>query len=420
MDSFKIEISSHEIYSVLMTAARMLDERKKEFSELITTESGLCIKDTRHEVERAKQVLIMSAEEAKHLDGQTFQGDISPNNKKKFCYTTYEPVGIILCITPFNHPLNQVVHKVGPALAAKNKVLLKPSSKTPLTAVRFAELMYDAGLPKKMLQVIHASNDTMEKVLTNELIGMVSFTGSTEVGKKITKFSGIKKLSLELGGNGALIIDDTCDLEEAAIIATKQAFSNSGQRCTSIKRIILFDSIAEKFIPSFINKTKELVFGDPNNESTDVGTVINEESAIEIEKRIISAEHQGAKILLGGKREGAIIQPTILDHVKPTMDIVLKETFGPTAPIIRTKNFDEAIRITNDTIYGLQSGIMTNDLSRALRATKELRTGGVVINEAPGYRVESFPFGGIKQSGIGREGVRMAIKEMSNIKTVIM
>ena len=417
----KVNLSSYERYSILMNVANKVKERKEEIASLISREAGIALKSSLVEIDRAYQALIFSAEEAKRIEGEVLPTDIIPGVHSRFALTLREPVGIVLCITPFNHPLNQVVHKVGPAIAAGNRVILKPSEKTPLTAVLFSEILLEQGLPRDTFALLTGDARTIGDLLfADERVNMVSFTGSVAVGEYISQKVGIKKICLELGGNSALIIFPDADIDKAVSVAVKGAFSNSGQRCTSIKRILLHQDIADSFIELFVAKVKALKYGDPLDPQTDVGAVINEEAAKQIESVVKEAIGDGAKLLCGGRRRGAILEPTVLDNVPVKTKMVSYETFGPTAPIIRFKTEQEAVNITNSTIYGLQSGVFTQDIDRAFRVAGELKVGGVVINQGPGFRIESLPFGGVKKSGLGREGIKCAVKEMTNLKTLII
>lgn len=421
MCSFEPNLTAYERYQILLGAAQEVFQRKEEFSNLISREAGIALKSSRIELDRAYQALIISAEEAKRITGETLPADIIPGVQKKFAITIREPVGIVVSITPFNHPLNQVVHKVAPALAAGNRVILKPSEKTPLTALKFCEVLLNNGLPPLMLSVLTGDvQEISDPLLTHPNIDMISFTGSVEVGELILKKCGLKKVCLELGGNGALIVLDDANLNKAVQVAVNGAFSNSGQRCTSIKRILVEPRIADIFVERFVELTKKLIWGDPLNPETDVGTVIDEQAARKIKEVIEQAVKDGAKLLYGGKQEGALMQPTVLDYVPENTPMVVQETFGPTAPIIRVKDMEDAIRITNSTIYGLQCGLFTQDIDRAFDLARKIKVGAVAINEGPGFRVESLPFGGVKKSGIGREGIKYAIREMTILKTIII
>jgi len=411
-----------ERYTVLEKARMLLLQRKEEFAQLITAESGLCISESTYEIGRAHDVLLFAAIECLKDNGQIFSCDISPNGKQRKIFTTSEPLKLAVAITPFNHPLNQVAHKIAPALAAGTPVILKPSEKTPLTAIRFVELLYEAGLPPYMLSVLLGDTKVVSEILVQDpRIDVVSFTGSVAVGKMIAKTVGYKKVILELGGNDPLIILEDADLNLAVELAAEGSFRNSGQRCTAVKRILVQENIAEEFTKRFVQKAKEYICGDPANPATRVGTVIDEQSAIYLESVVQKAVAQGAKILLGGKRTGALLEPTVITNVPRNAQMVVQESFGPLAPILTFKDIDDAIELSNSTAFGLSSGVVTANMQHAIRFVKELKVGTVNINEVPGYRIENSPFGGIKDSGLGiKEGVIEAIKCFSYIKTFSM
>jgi aldehyde dehydrogenase (NAD+) len=404
---------------VLEKTGRLLEERQEEFAGLISAESGLCIRETRYEVTRTRDVLAFAAMEALRDDGQVYSCDISPNGKSRKIFTIREPLPLAVAITPFNHPLNQVAHKVLPALAIGTPVILKPSEKTPLTAIRFAELLYEAGLPGHMLSVLLGSTDEVAETLVKDpRVSLVSFTGSVAVGKKIAQTAGYKKVVLELGGNDPLIVLEDADIDLAVTLAAEGSFRNSGQRCTAVKRILVQESIHDEFVERFIKKVAEYVCGDPADPATRVGTVIDEASAIHLENEVKKAVEQGAKLVFGGKRTGAQLEPAVIVNVPRHADLVVNEAFGPLAPVIAVKDIDDAIALSNSTAYGLSSGIVTNDMQKAIHAVKHLRAGTVNINEVPGYRIENSPFGGIKDSGLGiKEGVIEAMKSFSFVKT---
>jgi aldehyde dehydrogenase (NAD+) len=418
---YSSSLSAWDRYLILAGTAREILERTDEFASLISREAGIALKSSRLEVERAYQVLLLSAEEAKRITSEVIPADISPGIHNWVAITLREPVGVISAITPFNHPLNQVVHKIGPAIAANNRLILKPSEKTPLTALLLGEVLLHNGLPSQMLNIV-TGDATMigDLLVTHPEIRMISFTGSVQVGNIIAKKAGVKRLCLELGGNGAAIVMDDADIERATSAVIKGSFSNSGQRCTAIKRVLLHSAIADRFVDLLLSKVKALKYGDPLDPNNDIGTLIDENAAIRIEQTIQGAIQTGAKLLYGGKRFGALIPPTVLDYVKPEAEIVVHETFGPIAPIIRFESKQEALSIANSTIYGLQAGIFTRDLDTAMYFARNLEVGGVVVNEAPGFRVEYLPFGGVKMSGVGREGVRYAIQSMTEIKTIML
>lgn len=404
---------------ILEKARRLLELRREEFAQLITSESGLCLRETRYEAGRALDVLRFAAMEALRDDGQIFSGDISAQGKARKIFTLREPVSLAVAITPFNHPLNQVAHKVAPAIAAGAPLILKPSEKTPLTALRFAELLYEAGLPGRMLSVLLGStSEIAEPLVQDARVELVSFTGSVAVGKHIAAAAGYKKVILELGGNDPLIVLDDADLDLAVHLAAEGSFRNSGQRCTAVKRILIQESIVEDFTHRLVAKTKEYECGDPFDENTRVGTVIDEPAALYLETVLKEAVAAGAKMLIGGERRGALLQPTVITNVPRTCRMVTCESFGPLAPLIAVRDLDDAIGVANSTPYGLSSGVVTKSLERAITAVKHLRCGTVNINEVPGYRIENSPFGGIKDSGLGiKEGVIEAMKCMTTVKT---
>jgi aldehyde dehydrogenase (NAD+) len=406
-------------YDILNNAQRLLGERREEFARLISAESGLCMQETRYEVRRAMDVLLFAAMETIHDKGEVFSCDISPNGKPRKIFTVREPLSLAVAITPFNHPLNQVVHKIAPALAVGTPVILKPSEKTPLSAIRFTELLYEAGLPGYMLSVLLGPvNEVAEVLVQDPRVQLVSFTGSVAVGKKIAQTAGYKKVILELGGNDPLIILEDAGLELAVTLAAEGAFRNSGQRCTAVKRILVQESIHDEFVDAFIERTKEYTCGDPSDDNTRVGTVIDEASAIRLEKVMRQAVTEGAVLRYGGRRQGALLEPAVITHVPRNTEMIMSESFGPLAPVLSVKNLDDAIEVANGTAYGLSSGIVTNNMQHALQAVKQLKVGTVNINEVPGYRIESSPFGGIKDSGLGiKEGVIEAMKCFSFVKT---
>jgi aldehyde dehydrogenase (NAD+) len=409
-----------ERFSILDRARQLVETRREEFARLITAESGLCLRETRYEVGRALDVLRLAGMEALRDDGQVFSCDISPQGKARKLFTLREPLGCAVTITPFNHPLNQVAHKLAPAIAAGTPVILKPSEKTPLTALKFAELLYEAGLPGPMLSVLLGPTpEVAEPLVRDARVELVSFTGSVAVGKRVAETAGYKRVVLELGGNDPLIVLEDADLDLAVTLAAEGSFRNSGQRCTAVKRILVHERVAEEFTRRLVEKTREYKYGDPMDEEVRVGTVIDEAAAVYLETVLKEAVSAGAKVLVGGGRNGALLQPTVIANVPRDCRMVTCESFGPLAPILAVRDLDDAIALANATPYGLSSGIVTNDLARAVRAVKSLRCGAVNINEVPGYRIENSPFGGIKDSGLGiKEGVIEAIKCFSAVKTV--
>ncbi|MBT2746404.1 phosphonoacetaldehyde dehydrogenase [Lysobacter sp. ISL-42] len=413
-------LTRFERYKILMRAGEIIASRLDEISRIITLESGLCRKDSLYEVGRASDVLLFAANQALVDDGQVFSCDLTHHGKSRKVYTLREPLlGVITAITPFNHPLNQVIHKVAPSVASNNRMVLKPSEKTPLAAYVLADILYEAGLPPPMLSVITGDpREIADTMLTHEDVDLVTFTGGVAIGKYIAGKAAYKRQVLELGGNDPIIVMEDADLEEAATLAASGSYKNSGQRCTAIKRMLVHASVADEFVERLLAKTQALKYGDPMDPATDMGTVIDEEAAIQFERVVGEAVEAGARLRYGNIRRGALYSPTVLDHVDPQMAVVKHETFGPVSPVIRFKDIDEAIRISNGTAYGLSSSVCSNRLDYITRCIRELKVGSVNIREVPGYRLELTPFGGIKDSGLGyKEGVLEAMKSFTNTKT---
>ncbi|SDD00945.1 phosphonoacetaldehyde dehydrogenase [Niabella drilacis] len=412
-------LSHYERFEILDRTRILLKERSEQFAQLITAESGLAIREARYEVGRALDVLRFASIECIKDEAKVFSCDLSSNGKQRKIFTNREPLNLAVCITPFNHPLNQVLHKIAPAIAAGTPVILKPSEKTPLTAIRITELLYEAGLPPYMLSVLLGpTKEVAAPLIQSSCVDIVSFTGSVAVGKRIAATAGYKKVVLELGGNDPLIIMNDADLKFAALLAAEGCFRNSGQRCTAVKRILVHQEVEAPFTAQFLAKAATYTCGDPADPDTMVGTVIDEQAAIHLEEQVKNAQVSGAKVLLGGKRNGALMEPTVISDVPRDAPVVVNESFGPLAPIMTFKDIDDAILLSNATAYGLSSGIVTNNLSAAFRFIKELKVGTVNINEIPGFRIESSPFGGIKDSGLGvKEGVIEAINAFSYTKT---
>ncbi|MVT63977.1 phosphonoacetaldehyde dehydrogenase [Bradyrhizobium pachyrhizi] len=419
--AFKPKLTRYERQRILLRTAEILAGRKEEFARLITAESGLCWKDSLYEAGRAYDVYSFAGQLAIKDDGETFSCDISPQGKARKIFTTRTPLlGAISAITPFNHPLNMVSHKIAPAIATNNRVVLKPTELTPLTALALADVLYEAGLPPEMLSVVTGNPHSMgDAMITDPDADLVTFTGSVRVGKHIASKAGYKRLVLELGGNDPLIVMEDADLDKAAELAVTGATKNSGQRCTAVKRILCVEAVADDFAALVLKKARKLKCGDPMDPTVDVGTVIHEGAAKEFERRVNAAVADGAELLHGNARDGALYPPTVVDRIPYTSELVMQETFGPVIPIIRVPNdIDSVIRISNATAFGLSSGVCTNRLDYITRFVNELDVGTVNVWEVPGYRIEMSPFGGIKDSGLGyKEGVQEAIKSFTNVKT---
>jgi putative phosphonoacetaldehyde dehydrogenase len=419
--AFKPKLTRYERQQILLRTAELLRDRKEDFARLITAETGLCWKDSLYEASRAYDVYSFAGQLTIKDDGEIYSCDISPQSKMRKIFTTRMPLrGVISAITPFNHPLNMVSHKIAPAIATNNRVVLKPTELTPLTALALADVLYEAGLPPEMLSVVTGNPSTMgDGMITDPDCDLITFTGSVKVGKYIASKAGYRRIVLELGGNDPLIVMEDADLAKAAELAVAGATKNSGQRCTAVKRILVVNSVAEEFSRQVVAKAKVLKFGDPMDPATDVGTVINEGAAKLFERRVQDAVSKGAVLLHGGQRDGALYAPTVVDKVPSDCELVHQETFGPVIPIIRCPDdLSEVIRISNSTAYGLSSGVCTSKLEYITRFINELEVGTVNVWEVPGYRIEMSPFGGIKDSGLGyKEGVVEAMKSFTNVKT---
>ncbi len=421
--SYKPSLTRYERQQILFRAAQLIVERREEIAHWLTLELGICKQHSLYETGRAYDVFMLAGQLAIIDDGQIFSCDLTPHGKDRKIYTKREPVNAISAITPFNHPLNMVSHKIAPSIATNNCMVCKPTELTPLTAITLADILYEAGLPEEMFQIVTGMPaDIGDEMITNEHIDIITFTGGVKVGKMIAGKAGYKRTALELGGNDPLIILNDLsdeDLEKAATIAVAGATGNSGQRCTAVKRILAQDSIADRLVELITEKAKAIRFGDPQDPETQLGCVIHSQAAETFEARVYEAEKQGAKVLYDPGRNGALLPPIVVDHVPHDSDLVYEETFGPIIPIVRVpENDEEVMRISNSTDFGLSSGVCTNDLNRAIAYINGLNVGSVNIWEQPGYRIEMSPFGGIKDSGNGvKEGVLEAMKFFTNVKT---
>ena len=421
--NYQPKLTRYERQKILQTAAEVLVKRKEEISDIITLELGISKQDSLYEVGRAFDVFSLTAQLCILDDGEIFSCDLTPHGKARKIFTIREPLTAISAITPFNHPLNMVAHKIAPSIATNNCTVCKQTELTPLTAMVLADVLYEAGLPPEMFSVVTGwPRDIGSEMIKNPNIDLITFTGSVGVGKLIAEQAGYKRTVLELGGNDPLIVLndlDGDDLKKAVELAVTGATKNSGQRCTAVKRILVQESIADQFVEMALERAKKIKFGDPMNMETDLGTVVNAQAAELFDKRVSMAEEDGAKILYHPGRKGALLPPIVVDHVDPKSELVLEETFGPVIPIIRVPNDDEAVmKISNSTAFGLSSGVCTNNFMRAKKYIQGLNVGTVNIWEVPGYRIEMSPFGGIKDSGLGyKEGVIEAMKSFTNVKT---
>lgn len=417
--AYKPTLSRYERSEILHRTAKNITDNRDVISDLITAESGLSKKDSLYECGRAFDVFSLAAQMCIRNDDETFSCDITPQGKQRRIHTMREPLTAISAITPFNHPLNMVSHKIAPSIATNNCMVVKPTELTPLTCLKLADMLYDAGLPPEMFQVVTGlPEDLGDEFIVNKNIDLVTFTGSVGVGKYIAEKAGYRRTVLELGGNDPLIVMEDADLDKAAELAVAGAYKNSGQRCTAVKRVLAHNAIGDELAALIVEKSKKIVYGDPMDPKTDLGTVIHAGSASLIERRVNDAVAMGAKLLYGNDRQGALLSPTVVDHVPYTAELVMEETFGPACPIIRFENIDHAIQLSNATAFGLSSGVCTNRLDYITKFIHELHVGTVNVWEVPGYRIEMSPFGGIKDSGLGyKEGVIEAMKSYTNVKT---
>ena len=418
--NYKPKLTRYERASILSKAAAIVRARVDEVARLITAESGLCLKDSTYEAGRVCDVLTFGASETLKDDGQIFSCDLTPHGKKRRVYTQRDPLlGVISAITPFNHPMNQVAHKIIPSIATNNRMVLKPSEKVPLSALLLADILYEAGLPPLMLQMITGDpREIADELITNDHVDLITFTGGVQIGKYIASKMGYRRAVLELGGNDPLIVMDDADLDEASTLAVQGSYKYSGQRCTAVKRMLVDERVADAFADLVTEKTKKWTYGDPMDPALDMGTVIDEAAAEHFAAKVNEAVAMGARVRVGNIRDGALYSPTVVDNVDPEVPLVKHETFGPVSPIIRFRGIDHAIRISNSTAYGLSSAVCTNRMDYISRFVSELEVGTVNVREVPGYRLELTPFGGIKDSGLGyKEGVQEAIKSFTNVKT---
>ena len=412
-------LSSKQVSENLFSACEELSSCADEIARLIVLEAGKPYKAAVAEVNRSIETLRFTSEEAKRIYGESIPLDATGSADERFmAFTQKIPLGVVAAITPFNFPVNLALHKIAPAIAAKNAVVMKPSKEAPLAALRLAEIInnhFDDGV---INAVTGYGSEIGDALIYSPDIAKISFTGSVATGLYIASHAASKKLTLELGGNDPLIVLEDADIEKAVDEAVTGAFTFSGQICCGVKRIILDNKVADEFIDVFIEKTRRLKIGNPMDESTDIGPVINKEAALNIEEVINNSIKDGAELLLGGGRTDCIIEPTILDNVDMSMEVVAYETFGPVAPILRVDGLDEAIEVANNTQYGLQAGVFTENVHSALRCANEIEAGTVYVNKAPNYRVDSMPFGGFKSSGVGKEGIKYAIEDMCRTKLI--
>lgn len=402
---------------ILRKAADKLEIQGEEFAQSLSLETGKPIRDSRGEVGRGIQVLRFAAEEAKRNDGEFIKMDAAIGGENRIGFVKRYPIGVVAAITPFNYPLNLALHKIAPALAVGCTVVVKPAGKTPLTTLMLAKLLEESGLPKGALNVVMGRGSEIgEALVTHPFVKKISFTGSGPVGLKLKKLAGNKKVTLELGSNAPNIIFNDANLDLAVPAILKGGFTYAGQACISAQRIYVQKEVYGDFLKRFIPLVESLKVGDPSLEDTDVGPLITLGEAKRVEQWVLEAIQDGARVLTGGKRKDSLYYPTVLEEVNSSMKVVCEEVFGPLVSIIPFETEDEVILLANSSEYGLQAGVFTSDINRAFRLAEHLETGGVWINEVSTFRQDHYPYGGVKQSGIGKEGVKYAIEDMTEIK----
>jgi acyl-CoA reductase-like NAD-dependent aldehyde dehydrogenase len=413
------ELTLHERATILRKAYDRVVAAREDLAMAVSSESGKPIREARAEADRTAQTLLFSSEEAHRLHGEAVPMEASPAGKGRWAMTVREPLGVIAAITPFNFPLNLAMHKIGPAIAAGNAVVHKPASTTPISAVKMAGIFEECGLPKGGLNVVTGPGGVIGDLLSfHSKIAMITFTGSVDVGLRIRNLAGMKRVTLELGSNSAVIIADDANLDEAVPRCVTGSFAHSGQVCISVQRIFVERRIRDEFLDRFIERAGKLKIGHPHDPATDVSSLITVRDAQRVEGWIGEAVQSGAKLLTGGTRKRATVEPAILTDVPPQAKLSCKEAFGPVVAVNSYENLDQAIEMVNASEYGLQAGIYTQDIQKAFTAARRIHVGGFMINDVPQYRVDQMPYGGVKLSGVGREGPRYAIEEMTEPKLV--
>lgn len=417
------KLSAHQRAAILENVVAIMESRQEELAQILVSEAAKPVKTARGELARTIQTYKFAAGEARQIHGETIPLDAAPGGEGRIAFTLRKPIGVVGAITPFNFPFNLVAHKVGPAIAAGNTVVLKPASQTPLSALALAEIFAEAGLPAGALNIVPGKGSIVgEKLVTDPRIACITFTGSPEVGIALKNKAGLKRVTLELGSNSGLIIDEQVEITDDLINrCVLGAFSFSGQVCISIQRIFVHESCFEQFASAFCQAAEKLVVGDPQEESTDVSALISPRDVERMEAWVASAVAKGAKVLSGGKAHSPrVYPPTVLTNVPVDEPVSCQEVFGPIVTITPFHQLEEAIAMVNESRYGLQAGIYTPNIKRALKAAEELEVGGVMINDFPTFRVDNMPYGGVKESGFGREGVKYAVEEMTELKLISM
>ncbi len=413
-------LPSHTRSSICHHVAKRIEEDNDGIAKVLSLEAGKPISQARIEVERAVATFTAAAEEAKRLDGEVIPLDWDKSSEKRIAIMRRFPVGPALAITPFNFPLNLVAHKVAPAIACGCPIVVKPSSMTPLCSIILAEIVLEAGYPPSAMSVLPVSGNDAETLVSDERFRLITFTGSPDVGWSMKEKSGKKKVILELGGNAGVIIHRDADLDYAVSRCLTGGFYYSGQSCISVQRIFLHEEIYDSFMSGFLEGVSKLIVGDPLDEKTQVGPMISEDEAVRVEQWVQEAVSSGGKILIGGKRENSIFQPTILTDIKPDMKVSRKEIFAPLVVVEKYKDINDAIAWVDNSVYGLQAGIFTRDIGSVFKAFEEIEVGGLIANDVPTFRIDHMPYGGVKNSGMGREGPRYAIEDMTEMRLLVL
>lgn len=420
-EGFRInrDLPVHERIAILYRAAQILKSRQEEFARMIATEGSKTIREARKEASRCVDTITISAEEARRVVGETIPFDSRPGSENRVGYYYRFPIGIIAAITPFNDPLNLVAHKVGPAIAGGNAIVLKPATVTPLSALKLGEVLIEAGLPWKVLNIVTGyASWIADYLVTDPRVRMISFTGGTEAGLDIVHKAGLKKIGMELGSNSPVIVMDDADLEKAVELSVSGAFWAVGQNCIGVQRIYIHEAVYDEFERRFVERTRKMKVGFQLDEDTDMGPMITEAEAARVEEWVKEAVAMGAELLTGGKRKGTLFEPTVFRNMPETAKLNGEEVFGPVVNLYRVSSLDEAITFANRVKYGLHGAIFTRSLANAFKAIKELEVGGVMVNDSTDYRIDMMPFGGVKWSGLGREGIKFALLEMTEPKVV--
>lgn len=413
-------LSSYERANILSAIADDIEHRQNEFAEMITNESGKPIRFAKGEVARAISTFHIASEEASRINGEVISLDVSSTVKGRKGITMRFPIGPVVCITPFNFPLNLIAHKIAPAIACGNPFIIKPAPQTPLTSLLLGETLLKSGIPEKTVNIVPCSNEVAEKLATDERVKMLSFTGSARVGWALKQKAGKKKVLLELGGNAAVIVDQHTDIDHAVERCVVGSFAHAGQVCIKVQRIYIHKSVFKQFEMKFLEATAAVKVGNPLEEDTIVGPMISLGEAERVEQWIKEAVSDGAEILWGGKRRGSMMEPTVLGSVNPEMKVCREEIFGPVTTVQKIDSIESAVEEVNDSRYGLQAGIFSNDMKAILYAYKNLEVGGVIVNDYPTFRVDNMPYGGVKDSGFGREGIKYSIQEMTEQRLLVV